>query len=254
MAANSRIQWTTHTMNFWVGCQKVSPACDNCYAESWAKRAGRDFSERRRTSAMVWKQPVRWNADAQKAGIRAEVFTNSLADFWDNQADQTMRDEACLIMETCTALDWQVLSKRPQNAPEMVPPEWMERWPAHIWFGASAGTRLELERNLRHLRAIPAPIRFLSLEPLLEDLGQIDLTGISWVIIGGESGPNARPYHYEWAQQIIDQCRAAGVACFHKQVGSHPIGFDGRRVHLRDKKGGDPALWPESLRVREMPR
>lgn len=254
MGEDTKIQWATHTFNAWTGCQKVSPACDSCYAETWARRAGRDFSQRVRTTDSNWRQPLKWNAECRKAGTRAQVFTNSLADFFDNQAPQEWRDDACRdVIEPCASLDWLILTKRPQNAPRMVPPEWMERWPPHVWIGASAGTRQELDRNLRHLRALPAAIRFLSLEPLLEDLGTIDLTGISWVIVGGESGPNARPYHVAWAQQIIDQCKAAGVPAFHKQVGAHPVGFDGHRVHLKDRKGGDPELWPASLRVRQMP-
>ncbi len=254
MAENTKIQWTTHTMNFWTGCQEVSMACDNCYARwQWAARVGRDFHERLRTTEANWRKAYKWHKLAFVNSERAYVFTNSLADFLDNQVPQEWRDDACILIDQCTSLDWQILTKRPQNAPRLLP-RWMANWPPHVWLGASAGDRVELERNLRHLRTIPAKNRFLSLEPLLEHVGDIDLTGISWVIVGGESGAKdkIRITSVEWISSIVEQCREQHVACFVKQLGGAPFNANGR-VILRDRKGGDPAEWPENLRVREMP-
>jgi len=142
-------------------------------------------------------------------------------------------------------------------------------WPLpNVWLGSSIENRAALAR-LDHLRATPAALRFLSLEPLLEDLGEIDLTGIGWVIVGGESGPGARPCDLAWIRSIVRQCREAQVPCFVKQLGAAamdpPNGLAGHSLRvpdeaaplvsqrLRDRKGGDPAEWPEDLRVREMP-
>lgn len=287
MAENSKIQWCTHTMNFWTGCQKVSSACDLCYAETWAKRAGRDFNVRIRTTPDNWKKPFRWHQDSKETS-REQVFTNSLADFFDNQVDQKWRDDAYDVIAQCSGLDWLILTKRPQNIPRMAPPE-MLHWPRHVWIGASAGTRVEFDRNVRHLREIAPKVRFLSLEPLLEDLGQIDLAGIHWVIVGGESGGKnkARACWVPSVRSIVRQCNRQKVPVFVKQLGSNvqdrnDAGFDGCepdswpdmdpfdiehdldgtldgyqgapvRVHLKDKKGGDMSEWPSDLRVREMP-
>ena len=224
MAENSKIQWTTHTANFWTGCQEVSPACDNCYArDQWAARAGRDFHERIRTTESNRRKPFKWNNQARESEFRAQVFTNSLADFFDNQVPREWRDDACNTMLHCLSLDWLVLTKRPQNAPKMVPAHWLECWPPHIWIGASAGDRKEFDRNVTHLRALPAAIRFLSLEPLLEDLGEIDLTGIHWVIVGGESGAwhKARPCWVPSVRNIVRQCKRQHVPVFVKQLGTN---------------------------------
>ena len=133
MAENSAIEWTHHTMNFWVGCTALSPACDHCYAEAWAKRTGHPelwTGERRRTSATLWQQPLKWDRRCAAAGTRERVFTNSLADFFDNQVPSRRRDDAWHRIDQCRHLDWMVLSKRPKNGPKMLPgpatgaPEW----------------------------------------------------------------------------------------------------------------------------------
>ena len=226
MAENSAIEWTHHTMNFWVGCTALSPACDHCYAESWAKRTGHSklwSGERRRTSATLWQQPTKWDRRCATAGIRERVFTNSLADFLDNQVPSRWRDDAWHRIDQTPHLDWMILSKRPENALKMLPteaigaPAWDGGWP-NVWIGATVEDRAR-KRRIDVLREIPARVRFLSIEPLLEDLGAIDLSGISLVIVGGESGPGARPMHPAWVRSIRDQCAADGVAFFFKQWG-----------------------------------
>ncbi|GJD55211.1 phage Gp37/Gp68 family protein [Methylobacterium dankookense] len=226
MAENSKIEWTHHTMNFWVGCTRISPACDNCYAASWAKRTGQAQlwdGQRRRTAPANWRKLVKWDAAAAAAGERHRVFSNSLADFFDNQVWDRWRNDAWHFIARAPNLDFLLLTKRPQNIAKMLPspeigaPAWGEGW-CNVWLGTTVEDRARL-RNVDHLRAVPAIVRFLSIEPLLEDLGEIDLTGIHLVIVGGESGPGARPMHPAWVRRILEQCAAAGVAFFFKQWG-----------------------------------
>lgn len=242
MAEQSKIEWTDHTFNPWEGCQKVAPECDHCYAENrdqrftggihWGPKA-----PRRRTSAQNWNKPRRWNAQAEAFhathGRRQRVFCASLADVFDNAVDTSWREDLWALIGECDQLDWLLLTKRPQNIAKMLPPNWGDGWP-HVWLGTSAGTQKTANQNIPHLLAAPAAIRFVSAEPLLGSIDFITichgaLTGvdglgrsgphIDWVICGGESGPNARPMHPDWARDLRDQCAAAGVAFFFKQWG-----------------------------------
>ena len=162
------------------------------------------------------------------------------------------------LIEQTPHLDWLLLTKRPENVAEMVPEKWHDGFPRNVWLGASVENRAEVGR-IDVLRRVPAAVRFLSVEPLLEDLGRLDLSGIDWVIVGGESGRGARPMNVEWVRALVAQCRAAGVKVFVKQMGSNPQ-FQTPDMHgpqlltLRDRKGGDAEEWPEDLRVREFPR
>ena len=226
MGDTTGIQWTDHTFNPWVGCTKISAACDNCYAETWAKRAGSPElwqGDRRRTSNANWQKPMKWDRDAAAQGRRARVFCASLADFFDNQVPTRWRDDAWHRIDQTPNLEWQLLTKRPENMLKMLPtpaigtPEWGEGW-RNVWLGTTVENKATL-RRADVLRAIPAAVRFLSIEPLLEDIGEIDLSGISWIIVGGESGSSARPMHPEWARSLRDQCKAAGVPYFFKQWG-----------------------------------
>lgn len=255
MGENSNIEWCKHSQNWWVGCEKVSAGCKFCYMFSDMKRYGQDPRTIRRTSAALWRKPLKWNREAEAAGERAAVFTCSWSDFFIEQADP-WRAEAWEIMERCEWLDWQVLTKRAGLMNYWVSAEAPDT-PPNIWLGVSVENRKQGLPRIDILRNTPAKIRFLSIEPLLEDLGVIDLTGIDWLIIGGESGPGARPFNLAWALAIIEQCRAAGVPCFVKQAGSNPVwGQHGDSVRhmMSDRKGGNPSDWPAWMRVREMPR
>ncbi|MGY2053260.1 phage Gp37/Gp68 family protein [Methylobacterium sp. JK268] len=243
MAENTKIEWAHHTMNFWVGCTAITPACDNCYAFAWAKRAGHPElwdGQRRRTTPANWRKLVKWDAAAAAAGERHRVFSNSLADFFDNQVEDRWRNDAWHFINRAPNLDFLLLTKRPQNIAKMLPgpdigaPAWGDGWP-NVWLGTTVEDRARL-RNVDHLRAVPARVRFLSCEPLLEDLGEFDLTGIHLVIVGGESGPGARPMPAEWARSIRDHCSAAGVAYHFKQHGDW-IDVDQLR-HLNGWTGG----------------
>lgn len=256
MAENSKIEWCHHTFNPWVGCTRISPACDHCYAESWAKRTGSPElwqGDRRRTASGNWKQPVKWNALAAAAGRRDRVFCASLADVFDNQIPPPWRTDLFRLITATPALDWMLLTKRPQNIGKMIEGFWSHGLPTNVWAGTTIEDRARLV-NADHLRRVPAAIRFLSIEPLLEDLGELNLAGIHLVIVGGESGPGARPMHPAWVRSIRDQCAAAGVAFLFKQWGEygpcelHPVGtatcsvvaMDGRHLTGRDAVVGAP--------------
>ena len=218
---NSKIEWTHHTFNAWEGCEKVSAGCTNCYAEARDKQyhGGAHWGPngtRKMMSEAYWKKPLKWNRDAAKAGERRRVFCASLADVFEDRPEllEPRRRLFDLINDTPN-LDWLLLTKRPENVTNFA-----FGFPDNIWIGTSVENRKEFWR-INELRKIPAKIRFLSIEPLLEDLGEIDLTGIGWAIVGGESGPQARPVYPDWARSLRDQCEAAGVAFHFKQWGEY---------------------------------
>ena len=269
MAEVTGIAWCDCTFNPWVGCTKVSSGCDHCYAEALDSRFGGGHwgphAERRRTSPANWNQVRRWNRQAATDGVRRRVFCASLADVFDNQIDATWRGDLWNLIHDCDHLDWLLLTKRPQNIRVMLPPDWGEGWP-NVWLGTSVENQTEADRRIPHLLGVPAAVRFLSCEPLLSELdirwsmvddcfriassllmrgvfspGAETLGPIDWVIVGGESGPGARPMQEEWAQSLRDQCAAARVAFFMKQMG----GARNKRGEIED--------FPETLRVRGWP-
>lgn len=184
MGEHSKIEWTDHTFNPWVGCTKISPACDHCYAEGWAKRSGRVTwgEDRRRTSTSTWYQPHKWNAAAERAGVRARVFCASLADVFDNEVPWEWRKDLLMLIAQTPNLDWLLLTKRIGNAAKMLDQAvdhlagegkvWTSHpWP-HVWIGATIANQEEADRDIPKLLATPASVRFLSMEPLL---GPVDL-------------------------------------------------------------------------------
>lgn len=222
MGADSKIEWTHHTFNPWWGCTRVSPGCEHCYAETFAKRVGVKWgvqADRRFFGEKHWREPLKWNKSAGERGVRERVFCASMADVFEDrpELDEERLRLWCLI-EATPHLDWLLLTKRPENMERLEPESWNKGWPANAWAGCTVEDRKRKER-IDHLRKVPAGVRFLSVEPQLEDLGTVDLTGIHWVICGGESGHGARPMHPDWARSLRDQCLAAGVAFHFKQWG-----------------------------------
>lgn len=241
MAENTKIEWCDATFNPWVGCSKVSPACTNCYAEAWAKRSGLvkwgNDAERRRTSEANWRQPLKWDREAKRDGVRRRVFCASLADVFEDHSTIMPRwraDLGRLILDT-TNLDWLLLTKRPENIARMLPDFWINfsapyRIPANVRLGVTAENQEMFDNRFDALRRVAAAGYFLSVEPLL---GQIDLrltvkflgggeavkdiARKLWVIVGGESGPHARTMAPSWARDLRDQCKTAGVPFFFKQ-------------------------------------
>ncbi len=259
MAENTAISWATHTFNPWMGCTKVSPACDGCYAEALMdKRYGKvqwgPHGERVRTAPANWKQPLKWNRQAQKDGTRPFVFCASLADVFDNQVPAEWRRDLFDLIRATPNLVWLLLTKRPQNIVKMV--KFVGFMPSNIAFGTTIEDRQRLESNLPAL-IVAGGLRplflFASCEPLLGDLGDLSpwmtgdphpqrlaegdsfekgikitadgwptLPAVGWWITGGETDQGdhrARPTHPDWFRSIRDQALAHGLAYHHKQNG-----------------------------------
>jgi protein gp37 len=323
MGETTGISWTDHTFNAWWGCQRVSPGCEHCYAEAWAKRTGLGWgpqAERRMMSDAYWKQPLKWNRAAAQAGVRRRVFCSSMADVFESRGDDVgvllagARLKLWALIEATPNLDWQLLTKRPENIARMLPPEWLAAPRPNVWLGTTCEDQRRADDRLHVLREVPAAVLFVSAEPLLEcvDLfrcttcegtgtsrggglacvdcavladtasggrrgnGRSGRRRLDWVIVGGESGPGARPFVLDWARRIIADCKAAGTPCFFKQAGARPeergrvdyVPFSDEaraaygeagprdrivRLRLKDKKGGDLSELPAGLNVRQFP-
>lgn len=230
---NTQIAWTHHTFNVAWGCWKISPGCANCYADSMAAFRGFDVwgkdAPRRTLSPAYWREPHKWNAEAEAAGERRRVFCSSMTD--------VCLDDPVIIAEVAKLwpliratpwLDWQLLTKRPERYPVTLPDDWGDGYP-NVWVGATIESNPYVWRA-DHLRAVPATVRFVSYEPAIGPLDQLDLRGLDWIIYGGESGPalNRRAEDKQWARDMLARCEAetsrrrlAGdhtvCAFFHKQ-------------------------------------
>jgi protein gp37 len=197
-------------------------------------RMGRDFGIVQRTK--TWKEPLKWNRKAPvleaEVGRRVRVFNASLTDFFIQDAD-AWRDEAWDVLRQCPDMDWLILTKRPQLIPPRLPQDWGEGW-RHVWLGTTCGVRKSYPR-LDALREIPAAVRFISAEPLLESLADINLDGFHWLIAGGESGSGFRPMLDSWALELRDRCAQQGAGFHFKQHSAFRPGqcaeLDGNPYH-----------------------
>lgn len=327
MAENSNISWTTHTHNHWVGCTKVSAGCTNCYAESLDKRFGKDRwgigKPRELTTPANRAKPLKWNKTAAVTGERTLVFSASLSDWLDPEVPAEWLCDLLGLISRTPHLTWQLLTKRPElfwdrmeavanttdhidHDGRKVARDWMRSGqvsngvvlshPHNVWLGTTVEDQRRADERIPLLKAIPADVRFLSVEPQLEAIdlnpwfargpvndsvpftGWLDCLcdeidpddrpclvcesrrqlgewcGIHWIIIGGESGSDARAWNEDWGISLIEQCKKANIAVFMKQTGktyhNHNSGF---LLRARDGKGGDPTFWAPELRVREFP-
>ena len=369
MGAETKIAWCDRTFQPWIGCQRVSPGCQHCYAEAFDKRVGgATISEtsagvtmthkalrwgptapRTRTSAAYWRQPLAWDKAAAQAGVRSRVFCASLADVFEARLELVeWRTQLLDLIARTPHLDWLLLTKRPENVAALLRQSLMvlegttagtftdaaimlRLWldgvgtddgkphpPANVWLGTTVEDQKRANERIPALLSVPARVRFLSCEPLLEPVAlpmfclcgcgktveaalaepsplnreQREASmrtglGIDWLIIGGESGPKARPFNVAWARALVRQGRSAGAKVFVKQLGSnvrtrnddnligdfeeggwflnapqieenvngYREGHQGAEVRVRlvARAGEDPAEWPEDLRVREFP-
>lgn len=233
MAENSKIEWTDHTFNPWIGCQKVSAGCDHCYAESLAKRYGwvewgqrkTDATEpsvggRKRTSEANWRKPILWDKDAKRTSKRPRVFCASLADVFDNQVDQSWRIDLFELIGNTEHLDWLLLTKRPENIAKMLPTNWNVEDYANVWLGTTCEDQDAYDRRWPILSKVPAAVHFISYEPAI---GPLRINGAlvpDWLICGGESGPGARTMLAAWASDIKSDCARVGTSFFMKQMTS----------------------------------
>ncbi|MGC1678770.1 MAG: phage Gp37/Gp68 family protein [Candidatus Binataceae bacterium] len=233
MSDKSSIEWTDATWNPVRGCVKVSPGCKHCYAERFAERfrgvRGHPFEQGfdLRLVPEKLQEPLRWPK-------RRRIFVNSMSDLFQEQIPEDFIAQVGLVMKQADWHVYQVLTKRQERMKGLLTSQlsWLGKLP-YVWFGVSVEDREYGLPRIQALRETPAQIRFLSIEPLLEDLGAFDLSGIDWVIVGGESGPNARPMSKSWALSILKQCRQARVPFFFKQWGGVRKSESGRTLSGR---------------------
>ena len=281
MSADTVIQWANDTVNFWWGCTRVSAGCAHCYAEKMARFLrpglatwGSDGLRWLRVGEAT-QELLRLNRRATKDGKRRRVFINSMADTFEDRRDL---DAARAVLFSTPLvvpnLDLLLLTKRPENIERLVFRDWLtcdgfgkSRWPRNVWVGFSAenqdafGSRWPIVQNLG--RRYDIPVLFASAEPLLGPLdlaaatgfaGSYDepeIRGLNWLILGGESGRQARPCSVNWIRSAVSQCRTAGISVFVKQLGRKPSGLDS---FLQDGHGANMAEWPSDLRIRELPQ
>lgn len=308
MGERSKIAWTDHTFNPWWGCARVSPGCENCYAETFAKRIGHGKrlpqiwgvqGERKLFGEKHWREPLRWNAAAEKAGERHRVFCASMADVFEERPELVApRAKLWRLIGETPSLDWLLLTKRPENAEFLASQAALLAWdgggpdapvwPPNVWLGVTCEDQKRADERLSTLLTIAGPaVRFASYEPALEEvdffaflrsnirdaslaaLGSPPLPGLDWIIVGGESGPDARTFDVAWARNVLAQVLGTTASVFIKQLGaraSDPVNglagaslavpHDARALvaqRLRDRAGADPSEWPDYLRVREVP-
>jgi protein gp37 len=271
MSDNSAIEWCTATWNPTTGCDRISAGCDNCYALTLAKRLKAMGSQKYQTDGNPVTSgpgfglvlhydsldlPRTWNKPQK-------VFTNSMSDLFHARVPLDFVRDVFAVMADTPQHTYQVLTKRSPRLPKVAD---KLDWPANLWMGVSVENATHLDR-IDHLRAVPAAIRFLSLEPLIRPLGTLDLDGIGWVIVGGESGPRARPMHPDWPSSLRAQCNAAQVPFFFKQwgtwgplspvdgkgrftwQGAHPVANDGTVYAPGDLAYPDGPRWGEAIRA-----
>ena len=263
MGDTTGIAWTDYTLNHWIGCTKVGPGCDGCYAEARDQRFDGGVhwgvgAPRRRTSEHTRNRPLKWNRDVASTG-RRWVFASSLCDVFDNEVDPQWRAELFKLIEVCRNLRFQLTTKRVGLVLKMLPsPVWLRNNP-HVGVLATMVNQKEFDRDslkLHDVKDAGAKWVGLSVEP---QIGFIDLGGadwLDWVICGGESdqvGHEARDFHLNWARDLSYQCKRLDIPFFMKQVGSRPIDGFGE-LPCRDRAGADPREWPMEIRIREMPR
>jgi protein gp37 len=229
----SKIEWTDHTFNPWMGCQHVSPGCDHCYAETMMDhRYGRvewgPRGKRIRTSEANWRKPLQWARNARNGGHRKRVFCASLADVFDNRVELAWRLDLFTLIRQTPELDWLLLTKRPENCRRMLPRDWGNGYP-NVWLGTTAEDQKHYDRRWQILKDIPGLVHFISYEPALGplEIGSLKSRCPDWIICGGESGAGARYMKPRWARNLLEECEALGVSFFMKQMTSkQPIPQD----------------------------
>jgi protein gp37 len=272
MGEQTAISWTDHTFNPWWGCWKIADECKHCYADELANRYAKGSwgrtAPRRFFGDKHWSEPRKWNARAERDGVRRRVFVGSMCDWAEIHPDETTnqqmhesRSRLFRMIDQCRALDWLLLTKRIADVkdhnllPWLAPHRYgfddalVDPWP-HVWLMMTAGTRDTLSRNYPILRTIPAAVRGISCEPLLEEipardwnnaLERVDVSGIHWLIVGNESGHKRRPAEMDWVRTARDAAERNGVA-FHFKQWVEP---SGKKIHLPILDGTRHAAFPE---------
>lgn len=241
MAEETAISWADATFNPWIGCTKVSPACDHCYAardnerRGWVDGWGTGVPRRR---TKTWGDPLRWNRKAAQTGYRPRVFCASLADVFDNEVDDAWRFDLWQLIRDTQNLRWMLVTKRIGNAAKMVPTDWP--FP-HVGVMSTLENQTSWDRDYPKLKRLPAAWHGVSAEPLLGPIN-IGNERPDWIITGGESGPNHRFTDPAWVRSIRDQCAANGIAFHHKQWGGARPKENGCLIDGVEYKFFPPAL------------
>ena len=240
------IEWTDVTWNPVTGCTKISAGCDHCYAERFSERfrgtPGHPFENGFDLTLRPQRlsQPLQWRAPKM-------IFVNSMSDLFHKEVPNEFISKVFDTMEAASWHTFQVLTKRSSLMRNFLKRRYGNgRGPLHMWFGVSVEDGKRKSR-INHLRETPAGMRFLSIEPLIAPVGELDLQGIDWVIVGGESGPGAREMKSEWVREIRDQCRTAGVAFFFKQWGGLRPKTGGREID-----GREWSEYPDTVKIKSI--
>jgi protein gp37 len=245
MGKKSGIAWTDASWSPWQGCSKVSDGCKFCYMYRDKKRYGQDPTDIHRSANRTFLSPLRWKDPMT-------IFVCAWSDFFIKEADE-WRDEAWDIIRRCPHHTFLLLTKREERIKQCLPDDWGEGY-ANCWLGVTGENQKMLDQRMAVLREIPAVVKFLSAEPLI---GPLDvekyIEDLDWLIVAGESGPEARPFHLAWAFDIQKQIEGTDVAFFMKQVGANAVGDSDQPFPTKHRSGEDPEEWPPSLRVREFP-
>lgn len=253
MSQQSKIEWTDATWNPVRGCSKLSPGCKHCYAETFAERfrgvKGHPYERGFELRPVPEKlgEPLRWRRPKM-------IFVNSMSDLFHEGVPDAYIRAVAQVMVTANWHTYQVLTKRSKRLQRLLNSSLkFAATQRHIWWGVSVEDKKHGVPRIEDLRNAQVPVRFLSIEPLLEDLGALDLKGIQWVIVGGESGPGARPMEKEWVTSIRDQCRESDIPFFFKQWGGVRKSATGRRLEGRIYDGlpqrVERPLMPSEMRV-----
>jgi len=258
MGENSKIAWTHNTFNPVWGCIEIDLECTFCYAKTLSHRWGFDVwgsaknTERRTFGDKHWNEPLKWNKEAESEKEVKRVFCGSMCDIMeDHPIYGNVRPKLFELIQKTQNLNWLLLTKRPENFLRHLPGTWLEKPMKNVWHGTSVGYNGSKSR-IEDLKKVPAHIRFLSCEPLLDNLilTKEDLKGIHWVIVGGESGAKHRPCELKWIEDIVEACQKNNVPVFVKQMGSNLA----KRMNLNHSKGEDIKEFPKHLRIQKFPK
>jgi protein gp37 len=282
VAEHTRIAWADGTFNSWWGCTRITKACKNCYAEAQSRRFGEsvwgDNAPRRFFGDKHWNEPIRWNRKAEKEGVQRRIFAGSMCDVFEDRRDLFFpRMRLFRLVEDTPFLTWMFCTKRPQNYHRLLPASWLGGPRPNVWLLATASDQDEFDTAANELIRVPAMVRGISVEPMLGPISRAqqwmqrgwfrspcpahtkrfelecvdcirqptqDLPRINWVVVGGESGPGARPVQSSWVRALRDQCADTRTAFFFKQMGSR--GHKGKGAELTDI--------PEDLQIKEFPQ
>jgi protein gp37 len=273
MGENTKVDWCVHSANLWMGCTEVNAGCDHCYAREMTKRFGVNVwgSKPRVYVKSTLTNLDKWNKSAEEVGEHHSVFVGSMMDIFERSKPLVTREgnefktvdtgllrhDFLRLSHQWPNLNFLLLTKRPSNIRDMAPAEWYPPTPPrNIMLGVSVANQKSMVRDVQQLIEASPPFvpLFLSIEPLLEEVTLERYlhpeTPIKWVIIGGESGVKARPFHADWAEKLIIECLQNGIPVFMKQVGYDPF-WKGKRLRTQSKKGNDIDEWPDTIKIRQ---